>query len=424
MKSLLPQPPSKMNFKAAISLMIALLGSLGPLQAERVFYGGVAFVGSYEDFSENYTFTYPLSLDESKGWSALQKRFFTGIDQISKDLKNFELETQDLATLEDGNTLVLALAIDGESSSTYHVGSEELGIDIYKMTADLSAQILIFDYQSKTVVSSFPILLRLVSAKNGVSPSPDDFKELYRRMLFDDGSSVNLLDAFSNALREINVSRKNSGRIQVRKVTIEEKADKWLPEFYLERKSRLENLMGRGFTKYLAENTGANTLPYIGFSTGLAHEKRNLTNAGAAIGGAMAMRFSGGEVFNLVIPEPDYVVDLSMRGFSKSKGKENTGGQSWIYGSYINLQVLQPTLGKVYFDENLKNVFVSVLVKGFPSSKGEDWNSFNEATNVLFDMVTRNFQKRPDRRWAKAHGSGKSTASGLAAVAKILEKCK
>jgi len=247
---------------------------------------------------------------------------------------------------------------------------------------------------------------------------------MYRKMLFDDTSSVSLLNAFSSGLSNITVSRKDSARIQVRQVVIEEKSDKWLPEFYLVERSRLQGYMGRNFTKYLADNTGVNVLPYIGYSTGLSHEDRNLTNAGAALGGSMAMRFSGGEVFNLVIPEPDYVVDVALRGFSKSKGKENAGGESWIYGSYINLKVLQPTIGKVYFDEQLKNVFVSVLVKGFPASKGEDWVSFNEATMVLFDMVTRNFLKKPDRKWATAHGAGKSTVIGLAEAAKVLEKCK
>jgi hypothetical protein len=407
-----------------LTLVSYLLFSIPLIGSDKVFYGGVAFVGNYVDFSDNYTFTYPLSLEETEGSSGLQKAFYTRIDELSRDLSNIDLEAQELANLKDGDALVLALAIDGENTSTYHVGSEELGIDVYKMTADLSAQILVFDYQSKTIVSSRPIVLRLVSAKNGSAPLPADFKALYRRMLFDDTSSVNLLNAFSADLSNITVSRKDSGRIQVRKVIIEDKADKWLPEFYLEDKSRLQGFIGRNFTKYLTDNTGANVLPYIGYSTGLPDEARNLTNAGAALGGTMAMRFSGGEVFNLVIPEPDYVVEISMRGFSKSKGKENAGGESWIYGSYINLKVLQPALGKVYFDENLKNVFVSVLVKGFPASKGEDWASFNEATMVLFDLVTQNFLKKPDRKWAKAYGSGKSTVTGLVSVAKILKKCK
>lgn len=412
--------------KKALALAILSLSLLSASlpAANKVFYSGVAFVGNHADFPQNYTYTFALSEEEGAGTSKLQMIFANEINQLAKGLTNFDLRTQELANLKDGDALVLALAIDGESSSTYHVSSEELGVDIYKMTADLSAQILIFDYQSKNIVSSRPIVLRLVSAKNGSPPSPEDFKDLYRKMLFDSASEASLLNAFSEGLSDIAVSRKDSGRVQVRQVAIEEKSDKWLPGFYLENKRRLQSYVGRNFTKYLVDNTGSNVLPYIGNSTGLSHEDRNLANTGAALGGSMAMRFSGGEVFNVVIPEPDYVVDIAMRGFSKSKGKENAGGESWIYGSYINLKVIQPTIGKVYFDGNLKNVFVSVLVKGFPASKEEDWSSFNEATMVLFDMVTRNFVKKPDRKWAKAYGGGRSTVAELVGVAKIMEECK
>ena len=119
----------------------------------------------------------------------------------------------------------------------------------------------------------------------------------------------------------------------------------------------------------------------------------------------MALRFSETDVVNLVIPDPDYVVDIILRGFSKSKGKESAGGESWIYGTYVNIKFLQPILDKTYLDQNLKNVYISVLVKGSPVTKDQDWSAFNEATMVLFDRLTKNFLKKPDSKWAKAHGS-------------------
>jgi hypothetical protein len=57
-------------------------------------------------------------------------------------------------------------------------------------------------------------------------------------------------------------------------------------------------------------------------------------------------------------------------------------------------------------------------------TKEQDWSAFHEATMVLFDRLTKNFLKKPDSKWAKAHGSGKSTAKALQKGHEILNKCK
>jgi len=407
-----------------IGILFFLLCGSSFLCAETVFYGGIAFVGNYSDFDELYPYTFKIVNEDQGTNGTAAKLLYEKVTSVASTLKNMNLETVELANMKDGDSLVMALAIDGESLSTYHVASEELGIDLYKITADLSAQVLVFDYQTKTIVASHPILLRAVSATNGHAPSKEFIQDLFRGFFFNESSPVNLLNVFMETIEKVDISRKKAGRIQVTDVVVEEKSDKWLPEFYKEDKSRLERLLGRNLTKYLADNTGANTLPYLGNSTGLAHEDRNLTNTGAAIGGTMAMRFSGGEIFNLTVPKPDYAFAITLRGFSKSKGKENAGGESWVYGTYVNLKVVQPALNKAYLDANLKNVFVDVVVKGYPSSKEEDWACFNEATTVLMDMLTKQFVSKPDLSWAKANGDGKPTVDGLKRVAGILEKCK
>ena len=398
-------------------LTIALSG------AEKVFFGGVAFVGSLADKETHYTHTYPLVKDKLGDEDNLtEQRYTARIRELSSSFPGINLITQSNASLDDGDALVMALAIDGENSTSYQLGSE----NTYKLTADLNAQILVFDYRTKLLVASRPIGLRLISAKDGSVPESADFKELYRTMLHDDTSPVSLLNAFCAELKELDVTRKAIRRIQVRKVIVEEMAHKWLPDFYFtanQGNGKLSANLGQHFTKYLAHNTGASVLPYVASRAGSQKQARDLKNSGAALV-SMALRFSETDVVNLVIPDPDYVVDVSLRGFSKSKGKESSGGESWIYGTYVNIKFLQPALDKIYLDQNLKNVYVSVLVKGSPVTKEQDWSAFHEATMVLFDRLTKNFLKKPDSKWAKAHGSGKSTAKALQKGHEILNKCK
>lgn len=389
--------------------------------AENVYFGGVAFVGSLADKETLYTHTYPL-VKEPVGKNTTEQIYTARIRELSDSFSGMNLITQHKASLDNGDALVMALAIDGENSTSYQLGSE----NTYKMTADLNAQILVFDYHTKLLVASRPIGLRLISAKVGSVPESADFKELYRTMLHDDSSPVSLLNAFCSELKKLNITRKASRRIQVRKVLVEEMAHKWLPDFYFtanEDNGKLSANLGQHFTKYLAHNTGANVLPYVANSAGSLKQARDLKNTGAALA-SMALRFSETDVVNLVIPDPDYVVDIILRGFSKSKGKESAGGESWIYGTYVNIKFLQPILDKTYLDQNLKNVYISVLVKGSPVTKDQDWSAFNEATMVLFDRLTKNFLKKPDSKWAKAHGSGKSTAKALQTGYEILNKCK
>lgn len=391
--------------------------------AEKVYFGGVAFVGSLADKDTLYTHTYPLVKEKFGDEDNTTEQTYTArIRELSGSFSGMDLITHSKPSLDDGDALVMALAIDGENSTSYQLGSE----NTYKMTADLNALVLVFDYRTKLLVASRPIGLRLISVKDGSHPESADFKELYRTMLHDDTSPVSLLNAFCAELKKLNVTRKASRRIQVRKVIVEEMAHKWLPDFYFtanEDNGKLSANIGQHFTKYLAHNTGANVLPYVASSAGSQKQARDLKNTGAALA-SMALKFSETDVVNLVIPDPDYAVDVILRGFSKSKGKENAGGESWIYGTYINIKFLQPTLDKTYLDQNLKNVYVSVLVKGSPVTKNQDWSAFNEATMVLFDRLTKNFLKKPDSKWAKAHGSGKSTAKALRKGYEILNKCK
>ena len=189
--------------------------------AEKVFFGGVAFVGSLADKDTLYTHTYPL-VKESDGTNPIEQTYTARIRELSGSFSGMNLITQSKASLDDGDALVMALAIDGENSTSYQLGSE----NTYKMTADLNAQILVFDYRTKLLVASRPIGLRLISAKDGSHPESADFKELYRTMLHDDTSPVSLLNAFCAELKKLNVTRKASRRIQVRKVIVEEMAHK------------------------------------------------------------------------------------------------------------------------------------------------------------------------------------------------------
>ena len=50
------------------------------------------------------------------------------------------------------------------------------------------------------------------------------------------------------------------------------------------------------------------------------------------------------------LPDPDYHIHLTIRGFKNVLYKEGNIDEQWIYGSYTNIKIIQPDNP----DENLK----------------------------------------------------------------------
>ena len=108
----------------------------------------------------------------------------------------------------------------------------------------------------------------------------------------------------------------------------------------------------------------------------------------------------------LEIPEAQFLIDLTLRGFKKVKFDEKKAGSSWIYGVYIKLKIFEPLLRKYYIDEKFKHGATKII----PASQKNvaDWPAFQESLFVLFDSLTKSF----------------STERKFKSVKKVLEKCK
>ena len=75
---------------------------------------------------------------------------------------------------------------------------------------------------------------------------------------------------------------------------------------------------------------------------------------GVAIGNKIRGKYANREeAYEITIPEPDFFIDMEIRGFVKKKFKEdeNVKGLTWyVYGAGINLKFYEPLLNKVYLD--------------------------------------------------------------------------
>ena len=124
------------------------------------------------------------------------------------------------------------------------------------------------------------------------------------------------------------------------------------------------------------------------------------------------------------LPNPDYHIHLTIRGFKNILFKEGNIDEQWIYGSYVKIKIFQPDLEKVYFDEKLKNGLNVEFSKRSTKNKDSfEWIFFIDSLKILFD----NFSKQTveiDKKWLKSASKNKKINKSFKELIKIYEKCK
>ena len=328
---------------------------------------GFAFRGNHCQIKKNYPFVHSLSEEKlGNGQGLLDKALCDRLKNIS--LKDAHFIEGRLSDLGDGS-LTLACCLDNE---TITVDEYENG---YKIVITLGAQLLLFDYSSFKLVACYPFTLELVDFSES-NPSVNVFKDRIRDLLLTDKYNMNLFDECAQLLKKVKLKKFYGGNIKVTDVVIEDKAVSFLPERFSCNIANFENFVAQGFGKFLSKNQSVSILPYT---------------KGYAIGNKMALRFSNAEVFQLQIPEPQFAVKLTIRGFKKVLTDEKAAGSCWVYGAYTNISITQPLLGKGYLDEKVKNGVAKIIP--VMQKTVDDWPVFQESLLVLFDKITKKFTK-------------------------------
>ena len=352
----------------------------------RVFYAGFAFIGDNVNITKNYPHALAISKEKDSEDLLLEKVLREKVK--NQNMNNFKLIIGELGNLEEGEGISVAFALDNETVAIEQIGS------YYKIVIDLGAQVLFFDFKEMKVIGCYPVAIQLIDVSES-KPADILIKNRIRELFIGNKYEINIFDEFVKRLKDIEIKPKFKNSIKVSNVTIEEKALPFLPTIYIDdkdpNKNNIKTLLAQNFSKFLSSNQEISVLPYT---------------KGSAIGDKMSARFANGEVYMLEIPEAQFLIDLTLRGFKKVKFDEKKAGSSWIYGVYIKLKIFEPLLQKYYIDEKFKHGATKII----PASQKNvaDWPAFQESLFVLFDSLTKSF----------------STERKFKSVKKVLEKCK
>lgn len=372
--------------KLKVKIIIIFTFLISSLNAQEVFFAGIAVSSNMGAAEQNLPNLNRVIFEENQ-----QLRF----NQLF--LENYYRNPSESVTLitdrlayTDGTTsqIALAIAIDRELVTTQQV------LRALKVSLLIAGQILIFDFESGQVLGAFPITIQYNDLLNS-PPSQGYIDGQIERMIFGDheNSFINLAVA---KLNNIHIPNPNARRIQL--------TDIWLGEFTSITTSEFRHfvnsgLLGYEFTKFFQEQTGITMLPYA---------------SGQAIGGAMSSRFANGDIFNFVIPPPDYHINLEVLDFRYGLSSETNSYRQFLLGNFFNIFVFEPVTETVYFasllrhgvtktmlpnqdisDESLPDLFYESLLSGINSfsRSTEDLNSEWIQSQLNPDMVEIEFQK-------------------------------
>ena len=101
------------------------------------------------------------------------------------------------------------------------------------------------------------------------------------------------------------------------------------------------------------------------------------------------------------LPNPDYHIHLTIRGFKSILFDEGNIDEQWIYGSYVKIKIIQPDLDKVYFDEKFKNgLNVEFSKRSTKNKESFEWIFYLDSLKILFDSFSKQTIEL-DKKWLK-----------------------
>ncbi|ESQ88668.1 hypothetical protein [Asticcacaulis benevestitus] len=362
--------------------------------SEEIYFAGFAYLTDYQDVSQRLPCTSRVVND-------------TGAQIFDRQL--FELATSvpcqakindGLGTLKAGRAAyVTALAVNHEITDVERIGNQ------YKLSVTLWGQLLVFDFQSKSVVSSTPVVSQFIDLFD-TDPTEDEILAAYGRLVNGEDAG-GLKSQFAKAISGSILPRNSSRTIRVTQSTLSEKARQQVIDLRLGGAETYTANIASRLSGWLTSQQKICVLPAA---------------SNQALGGKMAARLSNGDVYTLNIPAPDYELHLTLDGFKKVLVTDVPAGKGYVYGAFVTLMAVEPLSATRFFEAQIR-----VGVKRTQPATASEINDgpvFDEALQELFMEFTQAIEPADDA-WARQNILPTQTAvSSMQALRKMIQTCR
>ena len=296
---------------------------------------------------------------------------------------------------DDQNVLVFAL--DNEYINFISIPSDNLT----RTDIVLNFNIIIFNAKSNFLVASIPLeITKTINSQENLTKN--QITNELKKMYLDEVSPryKMLLDNFT-------FKSKYNNRIGITKVIFEDNAKNYIEKSFDKKDIFIKNRFAKSFGSFLAFNNNIAVVPY----------KEDRTS------NTIRLTYQD-TTKDIKIPSPDYHIYLTIRGFKSVLFKESNIDSQWIYGSFVNIEIIQPEMEKVYFNENLKNAInIEFSKRAIENKSSFEWIFFNDSLKMLFDQFSLQTIKL-DKKWLKSASKGKKMSQKFKKLNEIYIKCK
>ena len=297
--------------------------------------------------------------------------------------------------------------IGGSSGSGISLDDETInyitiaGDNLTRTDIILNFQVIFFNAKNNYLNASIPIeVTKVLNSSKPLSQERliNELQEIYKNEVMK--YFVQLVDKFE-------LKNKYNNRIGVTKVVFEEKAKTFISRNKKNNDIFKKNKFAKSLSSYLSFNNNIAVVPY----------SQDRTSSSIMIKFENSTR-------EIKLPDPDYHIHLTIRGFKSILFDEGNIDEQWIYGSYVNIKLIQPDLDKIYFDEKFKNgLNVEFSKRSTNNKESFEWIFYLDSLKILFDSFSKQTIKL-DKKWLKNANNSKKIKKSFKQLNEIYEKCK
>jgi len=382
------------------------LQSISLAGAQDLYFAGFSFIG---DTTQNDNYPVAYSIYKSNPRILNQE-----LSESLKKLKRTDLNIikDDLGKQKSGNALALAYGLQKEAYITYQV---EGG---YQSKFEVTGLIFVFDYSDNEhkLLTSIPtgksLSLNTPSRLSKAEVSKV-FEAMYltskNQKIFNTDLTTSVFDEWVSNKSQLSLENakilraSKEKRLQVRNIELEDAVKKQIAgnSDYIKDEKALKAETARNFERNLSTYQNVPVLP-------------SPYSVGQALAGTMIARFAD-TTYELKIPPPDYVIDLTVREFKKAivdkkvfndaynDFKETTVKivyDDYFYGAFITLKVLQPDLNNIKLESKFHYKDEIKVPKNYKLKIEDDWPSWIGAQKKLFEILTKQISVRDEKELA------------------------
>lgn len=353
--------------------LLSVLCAPAMAQGTPMVYAGYAFSGDYGNRASLYPFSAELAAEEKDGY--LDRLLRERIAAHPTAAARLQLDQADGALDQTS----VAFALVQESVEQQRMDGK------YWTILTLHANILAFNRNSNSIVASYPVRLRLTRAEAGAL-SPAELKEWVRSAYAGTNARANIFDQWLAALPTLKLRNSASKYLRVTEVGFTPEAEAVLGAAHLDARA-LRNQLANAFEASVAEAAQISVIP---------------NSVGEAIGSKMACRFANGAQIALSLPQADFELSFTVRGFA-GKTVEKPAYFQDIFRVLGAVKLTQPDLEETYLNEN---VYETQIVTR-PREAGmelETWPQYYKTLQLLMAGVAKQMNQVDDR-WLQEKAS-------------------